>query len=227
MPPSRKNGIGLDLGAGPVYGAGLVRLLEAYDCARAQGLDVWRFAVAAERLRAAGLTDTDLRWLLLRKYAEQGVETTRPGDPRRRFRRVGNLSFRPRTCFVLTAAGAEFAGTICEPRGERVWAAGVAETPVWDPQRRELRLGRRLVKRYTQPAVVQELILAAFQEEGWPPRIDDPLPPAAGQDRPKRLHNAISNLNRGQRLIHFEGGGDGQSIRWRPARRAKTERRQK
>jgi hypothetical protein len=34
-----------------------------------------------------------------------------------------------------------------------------------------------VVKEFKLPAPNQETILTAFQEEGWPPRIDDPLPP--------------------------------------------------
>jgi hypothetical protein len=88
-----------------------------------------------------------------------------------------------------------------------------------------------LVKRFKQPAANQELILEAFQEEAWPSRIDDPLHPAFDQNSKQRLHSTISNLNRCQenRLIHFEGGGDGKSVCWRlllaPSDgRAKTER---
>jgi len=69
---------------------------------------------------------------------------------------------------------------------------------VWDAERRELRVGAVLVKRFRQQAADQLTILAAFQEEGWPPRI-------------------IANLNRAHKvtLIRFGGGGDGQSIMWR------------
>ena len=87
------------------------------------------------------------------------------------------------------------------------------------------------MKRFKQPAANQELILEAFQEEAWPSRIDDPLHPAFDQNSKQRLHSTISNLNRCQenRLIHFEGGGDGKSVCWRlllaPSDgRAKTER---
>jgi len=47
--------------------------------------------------------------------------------------------------------------------------------------------------------------------------VDDPLPPRPNQDPKKRLHSTISNLNRNQenRLLHFEGGGNGESICWR------------
>jgi len=85
--------------------------------------------------------------------------------------------------------------------------------PVWG----KLRVGQAVVKRYRQPAENQELVLQAFQEEDWPPRIDDPLPPAAEQDPKRRLHTTISNSNCGQRgiRVHFAGGGDGQSVCWR------------
>jgi hypothetical protein len=74
-----------------------------------------------------------------------------------------------------------------------------------------------VVKRFKQPAGNQELVLEAFEEEGWPPRIDDPLPPAPNQDGKRRLQSTIWNLNRGReaRLIRFAGGGDGQSVCWR------------
>ena len=41
----------------------------------------------------------------------------------------------------------------------------------------EVRYRDEIVKRYRVPAPNQELILAAFEEEGWPQLIDDPLPP--------------------------------------------------
>ena len=60
------------------------------------------------------------------------------------------------------------------------------------------------------------MILAAFEEEGWPPRIDDPLPPKPDQDPKRRLHDTINSLNRNQQhlLIQFFGDGSGQGIRW-------------
>jgi hypothetical protein len=77
-------------------------------------------------------------------------------------------------------------------------------------------------------------VLRVLQEEGWPPRIDDPLPPEADQDPKRRLHSTISNLNRGQGhgiKVYFAGGGDGESVCWRlleaaaaAQRRAKAER---
>jgi hypothetical protein len=72
------------------------------------------------------------------------------------------------------------------------------------------------VKRFRQPAPSQETILATFEEEGWPPHIDDPLPPQPGQLPKQRLHETITNLNRHQqnRLLHFLGDGTGRGVCW-------------
>ena len=73
-----------------------------------------------------------------------------------------------------------------------------------------------LVKRFKWPAANQEAVLSAFQEEGWPVRIDDPLPPQPEQDSKRRLGDTIKCLNRKQKsqLIHFRGDGTGQGVVW-------------
>ena len=88
--------------------------------------------------------------------------------------------------------------------------------PHWDHDCRELRFGSYLVKQFKVPAENQELILSAFEEEGWPPHLDDPLPPRPELDSKQRLHDAINRLNRNQkrRLIRFHGDGNGQGLRW-------------
>jgi hypothetical protein len=60
------------------------------------------------------------------------------------------------------------------------------------------------------------LILAVFEEEGWPRRIDDPLPPGHGINPKVRLHESIARLNRNQvnRTIRFGGDGYGRGVRW-------------
>jgi hypothetical protein len=92
--------------------------------------------------------------------------------------------------------------------------------PNWNPDMHELRFGRQLVKAFKRPATSQELILAAFEEEGWPEVLDDPLPMNQGNDSKRRLHYTVHHLNRGQRpfLIRFSVNGSGQRIYWRPAR---------
>jgi hypothetical protein len=146
-------------------------------------LDPWQLAVPLAELHAAGLTRTDLRWLLARGLAAHAHK--RPADGRRSFRPAPDLRLTATCAFILDAAAAP---------GLRAWAAAVLAAgaglptapsgqPAWDPARRELRWGDRLVKRFAVPALLQEVILAAFEEDGWPPRIDDPLPPTAGRTR--------------------------------------------
>jgi hypothetical protein len=58
--------------------------------------------------------------------------------------------------------------------------------------------------------------LSAFEEDRWPPVIDDPLPPKPEQDTKRRLHDTIKALNRNQHrdAIRFHGNGTGEGIRW-------------
>jgi len=88
--------------------------------------------------------------------------------------------------------------------------------PVWDRAHRELHYNDQLVKRYRVPAANQIAILEAFQEDGWPEFIDDPIPPAEGQDPKQRLNVTIKSLNRNQvnKLIRFHGNGDGVQVYW-------------
>lgn len=95
-------------------------------------------------------------------------------------------------------------------------ALAPAAKPHWDPELRKLYLGNHLVKRFKWPAMNQEAVLCAFQEEGWPERIDDPLPPQPEQDPKRRLADTIKCLNRKQatRLLHFRGDGTGEGVIW-------------
>ena len=88
--------------------------------------------------------------------------------------------------------------------------------PLWDAARQELRVGDSLVKQFRLPAPNQGRILMAFEEEGWPSRIDDPLPPQPDLDPKRRLHDTIKSLNRNQkhRLLRFKGDGQGLGILW-------------
>jgi len=90
-------------------------------------------------------------------------------------------------------------------------------TPVWDPDFRELRYDGILVKRLSAVAANQAKILAAFQEEGWPQRIFDPLSPSGTQPPARRLRRAIYQLNKAVNapLLHFHTNGDGISVCWR------------
>jgi hypothetical protein len=91
--------------------------------------------------------------------------------------------------------------------------------PGWVPSpRRELRFGSRLVKRLARPAKNQELILAAFQELGWPEYMENPIT-GPRKTAHERLRDVIKKLNRGQNILRFHADGTGDGIRWQVVRR--------
>jgi hypothetical protein len=89
-------------------------------------------------------------------------------------------------------------------------------TPHWDPVTRVLRVGRRIVKQFRVPSPNQERVLTAFQEEGWPSHVDDPLPPVPDGCPKDRLRDTIRYLNKGQKnhLVRFHGDGTGEGVVW-------------
>jgi hypothetical protein len=90
----------------------------------------------------------------------------------------------------------------------------VAFRPKWDARARKLTLGGELIHRFRRPAPIAEAILSAFEEEGWPERIDDPLPPLDGRNEATRLRKEIYVLNRRLKnpVIRFSMDGTGQGI---------------
>jgi hypothetical protein len=88
--------------------------------------------------------------------------------------------------------------------------------PQWDAIRRELVVGGQIVRRFRVPAPNQVAILAAFQEEGWPHGILDPLRGNGDQDAKRRLNDTVKALNRRRlaRIIHFSGDGTGEGVTW-------------
>ncbi len=206
-------------------------LLEAHDYAKELRKADWEFAVELPALLDVGCTRNALRWLVANGYVEHAIEKSVPNAAARSFRRMANLSFAPATCFQLTSSGVVVAGQIGQASGANAqpqvngiphvgFASNGCQLPRWDADLRELRLGRLLIKAFRQPAANQETILAAFEEEGWPPRIYNPLSPPPGQDGKQRLHDAITRLNRNHvhRLIHFRSDNNGEGIRWEAER---------
>lgn len=92
----------------------------------------------------------------------------------------------------------------------------VSAAPHWDPRTRTLFVGRRVAKQFRVPSRNQEIVLSAFEEEGWPRRIDDPLPCRSGLNAKYRLHFTLARLNRcgTEPLIRFFGDGTGEGICW-------------
>jgi hypothetical protein len=168
-------------------------------------------------------------------YVKHAREITLDGEPGRMFRPEGVLGFSEQTCFILTDTGISYARSLLQESAgpdEPALAAPSADVsvspngdgrsvsciPHWDADLRELSVAGQPVKRFRTPSPNQERVLSAFQEEGWPCHIDDPLPPVADQTPKRRLHDTIKCLNRRQikRLIRFLGDGAGQGVRWEP-----------
>jgi hypothetical protein len=215
----------------PRINAALMLLLEAHDYGQDLDQSTWDFAIEIASMRRLKLTNSDLRWLVGRGLVEHAIEATMAGDVDRSFRQSARLLFFKRTCFVITPRGAELARQICKmdapahsskglPMVDRpalfLGAADGPLAPNWDRDRQELRIGSIVVKQFKVPASNQETILAAFEEESWPPRIDDPLPPHPEQSPKRRLQETIKSLNRNQKrsLLRFLGDGSGQGVRW-------------
>ncbi|MGO9113485.1 MAG: hypothetical protein ACLP9L_30000 [Thermoguttaceae bacterium] len=243
------------LSLSPTLLAALRLLLRAETTAQLAECPAWDFAVEIEALIGLGLTNSDLRLLVRCGYVEHAVEISCPNDTARRFRPWDNLCFHKRTCFVLTASGAQLAASEEGPmpvlvpvaafllphspvqeaveilaRGKaagRSACSGAAEQsaiPAWDGARKVLWLGGQLVKQFKVPSRNQEAILAAFEEESWPPAIDDPLPPEPELEEKRRLRATIQSLNAHHKkhLLHFRGDGSGQRVLWEAvARRAR------
>ncbi len=265
---------------------GLAALVTAYDYARDSQTDTWQFAVDLCDLLSSGATLADVRWLIVRGFAEHARETTIPGDKCRSFRTLPPTYLPVDMCVTLSETGAaalrpllsggfessarcqfEAGESTSELRKEELessrrdrtsagptnretrqpnlvaasvtGAAAVGDDrspadvavvlpphnvtrtetplkPVWDPAHRELRYNGLIVKRYRVPAANQAAILDAFQEDGWPEFIDDPISPERGIDPKDRLKVTIKSLNRNQvhHLIRFHGNGNGLQVYW-------------
>jgi hypothetical protein len=208
---------------------GLELLWRAAKYAINAGLNRWDFAIDLHELRNGGLGPTDLRWLIAKGYLEHACETDAKTHEHRSFEPCHRFRFEASSCFVLTELGLAFVRIgmleplrtvatgldLIEPNGLPEVPAN-QHVPRWDFRRRELWVGNQLVKQYRVPAPRQEMVLTVFQEEHWPPRIDDPLPPQPAIDPKRQLHSTISSLNRNQKqpLIRFRGDGNGMSVLW-------------
>jgi len=200
-------------------------LRDALEGAGDLGRNAWDFAVNLRELRERGVTMTDLRWLVGMGYVRHALERTRANEICRSFRDTRNMAFGGRVCFVLTAQGMQFADELIHrdaahdllpTRNGRTYLSSPIIRPHWDTALRCLSYNGQIVKHFRLPAVNQETILTALEEESWPPRIDDPLPPAPALDPRMRLHDAIKGLNRKQThpLLSFRGDGTGCGVVW-------------
>lgn len=195
-------------------------LREAAVYAEQFGRDHWDFAVDLKSFLSAGCSLNDLRWLLCAGFALHGSEIRVTGSTSRQFKFSQSMTFSARSCFVLAQASMVSATNGSLPHeGTSNFQVfrGASTTPVWDQERRELRINEVVVKSFKLPSPNQEAILTALAEEHWPVRIDDPLPPQLDLDPKRRLHDTIKSLNRNQksRLIRFSGDGTGEGVLWK------------
>jgi hypothetical protein len=196
----------------------LRQLLNAHDFAGELGMDPWQFAVEVQGLRLAGLTTSDLRWLVCRRYVEHRLEQMQKGAAERRFHRAANLAITRRSCFILTPAGLElalehvdghtgpspFPAPAAVRNGDPIAQAG----PHWDEDTRILYWSGRPVKRYRYDAPNQEYVLRVFQSHDWTRSVEVQLPDDGGGSYKERLHDAIKHLNRSVRpVLRFRQAG--------------------
>lgn len=219
---------------------GLGLLAEGWHYACAAQVSVWDFAIELPRLRQLKLSHNDLRFLVLQGAVEHALELTLSGDNQRSFRPATGLVFARRTCFVLSTEGASLTGAssgedFAQPKLLHESPAPPIEIdaatpclkptlpvsptmsdsrPRWDQHRRELSVGCILVKRFTLPAPRVESVLAAFEEQHWPPDLDNPLP-AFGQAS-RCLQQTLDELNGHLRraLLRFHAVEGDRTIAW-------------
>jgi hypothetical protein len=116
---------------------------------------------------------------------------------------------------VLTASGADFVRCLLGGNGDGI-AESVEEKPRWDGHLLQLWWRGDCIREYRHDATNQRIVLDAFAAQGWPRRLDDPLPRERGVNVKTRLRETIKGLNRGQRprMLLFHGDGTGLGVRW-------------
>jgi hypothetical protein len=194
----------------------LATLRDAALAALSCNVDRWQFAIELEYLLAHGGTVTTVRQLQCEGLIAAALEVSTGNSAQRQFRQLKNLSLPPKVCLIFLAELRDRAEAALQPGSSAINATRLRiDVPHWDRRSRVLRVGDKVAKHLNRPAKSQVIILDAFEEEGWPQSIYDPLPPAAGIATKRRLHNAINRLNNGLLpVIRFHGNGDGQAICW-------------
>lgn len=192
-----------------------------------------QFAVNIDELMSFGIHHSDLRLLIRFQIVDHLLETTNGRATEREFSNgyqafLENSCFRLTDSFLQTDAGDALKSNGSHPPTEPLEPINPPITPQrstsveedmrpsWNETRQELSFGDRVVKRFRSPSPCQISILSVFEEDGWPERIDDPLPPRPEQDPKRRLHDTIRNLNRAHQvsIIRFSGDGTGAGVLW-------------
>lgn len=204
-------------------------LLDGFEYACDSDHSLWEFAVSYDEICQLGLHSNDIRWLIARGWILHGHECHELNHDSRHIRPNKTTNFAKTSCFVLTETGKHVAQSH-GPRSMHLKSISLNECetlvspilskqhshPEWNVHRHELLVNQQLIKRYRWPAENQEAVLNAFQEEGWPARIDDPIPPQSNIDPKRRLADTIKCLNRNHlvHLVRFRGDGTGEGVLW-------------
>ena len=192
--------------------AALTELLHASLYSQKLGEDPWEFALFLDELQKAGLSATNLRYLVHEGYVEHRVWHAEPGEYDGNHRPTHQLHFGPESRFLLTANGVALA--------QRLGAARESEpdgpAPTWDRDGGQLLLGGALVKRFRCAAESQYAVLDAFQKHGWPAEVANPLPDLGYRSAEERIKDAVRKLNAGQSgpRIRFHLLQHGRRVRW-------------
>lgn len=202
--------------------ASFLRLLkDAQEYAQDLECSGWDFAIKLADIGAMDLQINDLRWMMRKGWIHHSRESTFEPDCRSSVRPDERSKIHLDSSFIIGQSGIDALRDCSDAIGNigadgRIAELPAAIKPSWDAERHELSFVGQIVKRFRWPASNQETILMAFEEEAWPSRIDDPLPPVNDVDPKRRLSDSIKCLNRNQRadLVRFRGDGTGQGIFW-------------
>ncbi len=202
---------------------GLAVLREAAREAEELGLERGQLGLTPLDLKTLGVAPTDLRELERTGLIEPADSNGAGKSPWTSRRLVLSEAGLRHTAGWPPAPGFR-ATAIFQSLDESISRAAVP-VPQWNPEMRELWWHSVLIKKFNKHAPTQELILAAFQEQSWLRKIDDPLPRVHDKDPAERLGEAVRKLNGKQSnpFLLFERDGTGKGVRWSVRPRALKE----
>ncbi|SRR5579884_4018611 len=86
--------------------------------------------------------------------------------------------------------------------------------PRWCARAGTLSWRGTILRRVRIDAVYLRCLLDAFEQQGWPEWIANPLPHQPGMSRKQRLRQTLENLNRGMHLPGIRFHADKGGVRW-------------
>jgi len=202
------------------FSAFLQMLVEAKEYSSDLATSPWEFSVGFSHACRMGVNLNDLQWMLRRNWIQchrSKSELLAPNETLQSSKFIISSS----GMMALRGVQDEDAAPVLFDTFEVSQfdvntVPSEFSKPKWNVERRELSVSGTVVKRFRWPAPNQETILCVFAEEGWPSRIEDPLPQGNGLDPKRRLGDTIKCLNRNQNvnLIKFRGDGTGEGVLW-------------